>query len=89
VRYRPNLVVHAAEEPFVENGWVGREIVIGEVRRCGTVPTPRCSVPTLAHGDLPREPRAVRPLLTDNRVDVPGFGKLPCAGVYADVLMGA
>jgi hypothetical protein len=46
-------------------------------------------VPTLAHGDLPREPRAVRPLLTDNRVDVPGFGKLPCAGVYADVLMGA
>jgi uncharacterized protein len=88
VRYRPNVVVDAAEEPFVENGWVGREIVIGEVRLRGTLPTPRCSVPTLAHGDLPREPRAVRSLLTDNRVEVPGFGVLPCAGLYADVLAG-
>jgi uncharacterized protein len=88
VRYRPNLVVDGADEPFVENGWVGRNIVVGEVRLRGTLPTPRCSVPTLAHGDLPREPRAVRPLLTDNRVDVPGFGMLPCAGLYADVLAG-
>jgi uncharacterized protein len=88
VRYRPNLVVDGADEPFVENDWVGREIVIGGVRLRGTLPTPRCSVPTLAHGDLPREPRAVRPLLTDNRVDVPGFGVLPCAGLYAEVLEG-
>jgi hypothetical protein len=45
-------------------------------------------VPTLEHGDLPRAPQAVRPLLERNRVDVPGFGVLPCAGVYAEVLSG-
>jgi uncharacterized protein YcbX len=73
---------------FVENGWVGREITIGGVRLRGTQPTPRCSVPTLEHGDLPRAPHAVRNLLADNRVEVPGFGVLPCAGVYAEVLDG-
>jgi hypothetical protein len=39
-------------------------------------------------GDLPRSPQAVRRVLADNRVDVPGFGVLPCAGVYAEVLVG-
>lgn len=87
VRYRPNVVIQASTvEAFAENDWVGREIVIGDVRLRGILPTPRCSVPTLEHGDLPREPRAVRPLLTDNRIDVPGFGVLPCAGLYAEVL---
>jgi hypothetical protein len=28
----------------------------------------------------------VRTVLAENRVDVPGFGVLPCAGVYAEVL---
>lgn len=56
------------------------------MRLRGTLPTPRCSVPTLEHGDLPRAPHAVRVPLAANRVDVPGFGVLPCAGVYAEVL---
>jgi uncharacterized protein YcbX len=89
VRYRPNVVVATPQGvPFAENGWVGREITIGGVRLRGTLPTPRCSVPTLEHGDLPRAAHAVRNLLADNRVDVPGFGVLPCAGVYAEVLDG-
>jgi uncharacterized protein YcbX len=89
LRYRPNLVVDTpGGRPFAENGWVGREITVGAVRLRGTLPTPRCSVPTLEHGDLPRSPQAVRRVLADNRVDVPGFGVLPCAGVYAEVLVG-
>jgi MOSC domain-containing protein len=89
LRYRPNLVVDTpGGRPFAENGWVGREITVGGVRLRGTLPTPRCSVPTLEHGDLPRSPQAVRRVLADNRVDVPGFGVLPCAGVYAEVLVG-
>jgi len=87
VRYRPNVVL--ATPPgfpaFAENNWVGCDITMGVVQLRGTLPTPRCAVPTLEHGGLPRQPRAVRPLLTDNRVDVPGFGVLPCAGVYAEV----
>ncbi|MGE3285118.1 MAG: MOSC domain-containing protein [Pseudonocardia sp.] len=86
IRYRPNILVEGGDEAFVENGWVGQEITVGEVVLRGVLPTPRCSVPTLAHGDLPLRPDAVRPLMRDNRVEVPGFGTLPCAGLYAEVL---
>ncbi|GAA3095912.1 MOSC domain-containing protein [Pseudonocardia yunnanensis] len=89
VRYRPNVVVTTPSgTPYAENDWVGREITIGEVRLRGTLPTPRCSVPTLEHGPLPRATHAVRIPLTENRVEVPGFGVLPCAGVYAEVIQG-
>jgi uncharacterized protein len=30
----------------------------------------------------------VRTALAENRVEVPGFGVLPCAGLYAEVLVG-
>jgi uncharacterized protein YcbX len=72
----------------MENHWVGREIVVGEARLRGILPTPRCSVPTLEHGPLPRGAHAVRTVLEENRVDVEGFGVLPCAGVYAEVVSG-
>ncbi|NMO92698.1 MOSC domain-containing protein [Actinomycetospora sp. TBRC 11914] len=85
-RYRPNLVIAADVAPFAENDWLGRELHVGEVVLRLTLPTPRCSVPTLEHGDLPRNPDALRPLLTGNRVEVPGFGVLPCAGAYAEVV---
>lgn len=95
VRYRPNLVVETppGTPAFVENSWVGREMhVTGPdgvkaVLRV-SLPTPRCAVPTLAHGGLPRAPHAVRTLMTSNQVDVPGFGVLPCAGCYAEVVRG-
>ena len=53
-----------------------------------SLPTPRCAIPTLEHGELPRRPEAVKRLLRENRVDVPGFGVLPCLGAYAEVLGG-
>jgi uncharacterized protein YcbX len=70
------------------------DVETGQATRAGagptvlrvSLPTPRCAVPTLEHGDLPRSVDAVRRLLTANRVDVPGFGVLPCAGGYAEVL---
>ncbi|WP_245607214.1 MOSC domain-containing protein [Pseudonocardia spinosispora] len=88
VRYRPNLVVASppGQRPFVENDWVGRELTVGDVRLRVTLPTPRCAVPTLEHGDLPRAPHAVRIPMARNRVEVPGFGTLPCAGVYLEVV---
>lgn len=89
VRYRPNLVVATPTGmPYAENDWVGREITVGEVRLRGILPTPRCSVPTLEHGPLPRAAHAVRTVLAENRIDVEGFGVLPCAGVYAEVVSG-
>lgn len=89
VRYRPNLLIATPEgTPFAENEWVDRELTIGGVRLRGILPTPRCAIPTLEHGELPRSPHAVRSLLDQNRIDVPGFGVLPCAGLYAEVLEG-
>ncbi len=88
LRYRPNVVLAVDGPPFVENTWLGRELVLGGVRLRVTLPTPRCAVPTLEHGDLPRAAHAVRGPLERNRVDVPGFGVLPCAGAYAEVVAG-
>lgn len=93
IRYRPNLVLETPPDTpaFVENRWAGHRLHIGAaddpalVLRV-SIPTPRCAVPTLEHGHLPRAPHAVRTLMTANRVEVPGFGVLPCAGCYAEVL---
>ena len=87
VRYRPNLVVDTPGlAAYAENEWTGREISIGSVRLRVVLPTPRCAVPTLSHGALPRNTEAVRKLLNENRIPVPDFGVRPCLGVYAQVM---
>jgi hypothetical protein len=44
-------------------------------------------VPTLAHGDLPRDTEALRVLARHNRVSpMADSDPEPCAGVYAQVL---
>ncbi|MGW3040825.1 MOSC domain-containing protein [Kitasatospora sp. NPDC001159] len=87
-RYRPNLVIRTEGEGFVENAWVGRELAIGRALRLRVVaPTPRCAVPTLRHGPLPRRTEALRIPAERNRlVPLEGVPELPCAGVYAQVL---
>ena len=86
-RYRPNLVLRTppGTAPYTETAWVGSTLTIGELVLRITLPTPRCAVPVLAHGSLPPEPRALRVLMAENRIEVPGFGVLPAAGVYATV----
>ncbi|MFI6824100.1 MOSC domain-containing protein [Micromonospora sp. NPDC050187] len=88
-RYRPNLVLRTTGVPgFVENGWVGRDLRVGAELVLRVVAlTPRCAVPTLAHGDLPAEPDALRVPARLNRVaPVPQLGPLPCVGAYAQVV---
>lgn len=88
-RYRPNLVIRTAGSGFVENDWVGRELHVGETLRLKVIaPTGRCAVPTLEHGDRPRDVAALRVLAEHNRIDkTPGVPGEPCAGVYAQVLV--
>ncbi|MEH3141787.1 MAG: MOSC domain-containing protein [Mycobacterium kyogaense] len=90
VRYRPNVVIETPSgfRPFGENDWVGATVHIGGVELRATLPTPRCSVPTLEHGSLPRSAHAVRYTLEHNRVQAGEFGVLPCAGLYAEVVTG-
>ncbi|MDY0811757.1 MOSC N-terminal beta barrel domain-containing protein [Kitasatospora purpeofusca] len=90
-RYRPNLVLRTpgGVSGFVENGWVEGELAVGpELRLHVLAATPRCAVPTLAHGPgLPRSAAALRVLAERNRVvPLPGMAALPCLGVYARVL---
>ncbi|RKE21735.1 MOSC domain-containing protein [Streptomyces sp. TLI_171] len=87
-RYRPNLVLDGDTEPFAENGWVGRDLHIGPDLRLRLIAaTPRCAVPTLAHGDFPADPEALRRPARLNRVrPLAGMDPLPCLGVYAQIL---
>ena len=87
-RYRPNIVVRTEGTGFAENDWLGRCLRIGGGVVLRVIArTPRCAVPTLAHGGLPRDAEALRVLARHNRVrPLPELGPEPCAGVYAEVL---
>lgn len=87
-RYRPNLVIRTTEHGFVENDWYDREVHIGADLRIKVIAvTPRCAVPTLGHGPLPRDVMALRTLAEHNRVaPLAGVDPEPCAGVYAQVM---
>jgi len=87
-RFRPNIVVDCADESgFVENAWPGRTLSIGsELVLRVSIPCPRCVMTTLPSTDLPQDPRILRTVADQNRLDLGEFGRLPCAGVYADVV---
>ncbi|WP_328417398.1 MOSC domain-containing protein [Micromonospora sp. NBC_00389] len=87
-RYRPNLVLDTSGDAFAENAWVGRELRIGPALVLAVLAlTPRCAVPTLAHGPLPRETEALRVPARLNRIEpLPGLGPQPCVGAYARVV---
>jgi uncharacterized protein YcbX len=81
-RFRPNLVVEPSQhvKDFVENGWVGRSLRVGEeVRLKVNRPCGRCVMTTLAQGDLPRDLGVLHTAAHYNNVVV---------GVYASVERG-
>ena len=81
-RFRPNLVVKPSQhvKDFVENGWVGQTLRVGdEVRLKVTCPCGRCVMTTLAQGDLPSDLGVLRTAALHNKVRV---------GVYASVERG-
>jgi MOSC domain-containing protein len=79
-RFRPNIVIAAAADGFVENSWIGRTVAIGsEVRLLVTGDTGRCVMTTLAQGDLPRDLGILRTAAQHNDAHV---------GIYASVVHG-
>ena len=87
-RYRPNIVVRTTAPGFTENDWLERNLHVGDELVLHVIArTPRCAVPTLAHGALPRNADALRVLARHNRVEpLDSLDPEPCAGVYAEVL---
>lgn len=95
-RFRPNLLVQseAGETGFVENGWIGKTVAVGDsVRLAVTDPCARCVMTTLAQEDLPADPGILRTVARHNSV-VGGEARGPdgvyaaSVGVYASVLSG-
>ena len=81
-RFRPNVVVETdvGEAGFVEDGWVGRALRLGEeVVLEVTDPVARCVMTTLAQGELPKDPKIMSTTYRYNDNNV---------GVYARVVRG-
>jgi hypothetical protein len=88
-RYRPNIVIRTGAPGFAENDWADRDLRVGPDAVIRVIArTPRCAIPTLAHGELPRDVHALRVPAAHNRISaMADFGPQPCAGVYAQVLV--
>ncbi len=89
-RFRPNIVIDGeSAEPFVENGWMGCEVAIGDevVLQMGPS-TPRCVMTTLAQPGLERDLSVLRTLARENRQEIPEYGRWACLGTYASVERG-
>ncbi len=77
-RFRPNLVLDTADQLGpVEQDWVGRELVVGQVRLRVRAPMPRCVMTTMDQLDLPADRRMLHTLKQHAGLDL---------GVVADVL---
>lgn len=81
-RFRPNFIVEVPDNTlgFVENGWVGRTLAVGEqVRIRVEQPCSRCIMTTLSQADLPADSNILRAAVEHNQANV---------GVYASVIQG-
>jgi uncharacterized protein YcbX len=80
-RFRPNVLVETATgvEGFVDSGWIGRELHIGDVVLHVDLPTPRCSMVTRAQPELPADPTVLRSVVREAKQNF---------GVYASVARG-
>ncbi len=88
-RYRPNLLLEADGEGFVEDAWVGTTLAVGDELRAGvSMLTMRCVMTTLPQRDLPADPDTLRTIARHHREEIPGLGTWACAGVYAGVERG-
>ena len=82
-RFRPNVVVDAAED------WQpGDRLRLGDVVLQVLSPTARCAVPGLAHdAEVPADPAVLRTLARHYRRPVADLGRAACFGTYAEVVV--
>jgi uncharacterized protein YcbX len=80
-RFRPNLVLEAAHDPEP-----GQELRLGDVVLRVLVPTPRCAVPGIDHGDESTDRALLSTLARHYRAPVMKLGRAACFGSYAEVL---
>lgn len=76
-RFRPNVVIDVPGFGFVEDGWLGRDLVLGDVRLRITEGAVRCVMIGMGQGSLPGRPDLLRQV---------GDLHDTCFGVYATVV---
>lgn len=87
-RFRPNLLLDDGTTPtaFAEDALVGGTLRgPSGLKLTVALPTPRCVVPTRAQDGLPADPRILRTLVQQHRIDLGPFGRQGCIGAYAEV----
>ncbi len=81
-RFRPNFIVDTGDaQGFVENGWVGKTVRIGEVEMEITGPCPRCVMTTLAQYDLPKDSDVLRAAVKGNGGEIGVYARIVTPGV--------
>ncbi len=85
-RYRPNILIDATADGFVENEWPGHTLGVGaDLRVDVSIPAMRCVMTTMAQGDLPRDLGVLKTVARHNRIEIAGLGMWACVGAYAGV----
>ena len=80
-RFRPNLLIRTDDPPgFVEQGWIGGTLAVGNVRVQITKPCSRCIMTTLPQGDLPDDRGILRTVVAEADGDVGVKGPVTQAG---------
>jgi uncharacterized protein YcbX len=78
-RFRANLLLDVDGEGFLEDGWLGRRITIGDVELRITASTARCVMVDAAHDELPPDGRLLKLISDQNDLNL---------GVKVDVITG-
>jgi uncharacterized protein YcbX len=78
-RFRANLLLDVDGDGFLEDGWLGRRITIGDVELRITAPTARCVMVDAAHDELPPDGRLLKLISDQNELNL---------GVKVDVIRG-
>jgi uncharacterized protein YcbX len=76
-RFRPNIVIDVPGDGFVEDGWLGRELELGDVRLRITEGAVRCVMIGMAQEQLPERTDLLRQV---------GDLHDTCFGIYATVV---
>jgi uncharacterized protein len=92
-RFRPTLLIETEDgEGFVENGWIGHEIRVGEVTVTVTEATRRCGMTMVAQPGIEEEPQVLRSIMRHNARNLGVYGTVAIPvnlsvgdGVYAGI----
>ncbi|MFE0753077.1 MOSC domain-containing protein [Inquilinus sp. NPDC058860] len=85
-RFRPNLMLDLpGAEGFVETGWIGRAVSVGDVRIRIVEPCVRCAFTTIAQGGLPLDPAVLMAVTKRNATH---FGVLCTVEAPGEIRVG-